>query len=481
MNNKYSKGQNWHDIERPEESREYLEARSIAGRQLQSNFVDNENHWGKGFHWVKAELTSPSSDDLTFGYKNQVFSVLIDFVKPVRHLFKKMTLESLTSQKRLDDFLTAARENNLVPCLFPIYRDGLKPLTAMGRNLLHAETHKWIHPEAMASDERTPMSKWELNNFAIQVVRQYIEKDGNKILSFCDVLGVEPQVWFENKKGERCWVVVKHITDPEDNDYHKWIGLEDVSSTLKDYDGFFAGVGFRNAEDFGLTLYRGEGAMIKFDGLQRVFLTDMPKSYKNENTAANKPTSPKLKHMLMLSVLQVDKFDYTESHQAFVWKDGELYCSELENMCYAIVFIWLRYLAKTDSTVFENLFSWLMNCSTSSVMETMALKQDDMISDIRRNFTNFSSYSDIGNFSDIKEDMQKNLVSWMYIDNKSLSSLIKSFGDRLQNDMMTNMSRSGSLFGEDETVRLCTITNVDDAYEMMCCDLRDGNIKMPNN
>jgi len=279
MNNKYSKGQNWHDIEHPEESREYLEARSIAGRQLQSNFVDNENHWGKGFHWVKAELTSPSSDDLTFGYKNQVFSVLIDFVKPVKCLFKHMTLESLTPQKRLNNFLTVARENNLVPCLFPIYRDGLKPLTTTRWNLLHAKTHEWIHPETIASDERTPMSKWELNNFAIQVVRQYIEKDGDKILSFCDVLGVEPQVWFENKKGERCWVVVKHITNSVDNDYHKWIGLENISSTLKDYDGFFASVEFSNAEDFSTTLYRGEGAVIKFDGLQRIFITDKPKSF----------------------------------------------------------------------------------------------------------------------------------------------------------------------------------------------------------
>lgn len=263
------------EIDRPNPPKEFWQARQIAGCHLQECFKKfSQENWHEGFFWVKAEPTYPSFDNLTFAYKNQIFSVLIDFVEITKKVLGKTTMRSLLPENVITRFLKATEENNLVPCLFPVDANILQPITSTSWNLLHAKTKEWIKPENMATDERIPMSKWEINNFVIQIVRDHLTQQGNKILSFCDLVEIEPQIWFENKKGEQCWVLAKFVEKPEDNDYHKWLGLEKCNKKLLDFDGFFAGVELRNATDFGDILYRGEGAHIKFKGLSLIHFYD---------------------------------------------------------------------------------------------------------------------------------------------------------------------------------------------------------------
>lgn len=480
-NDRYSNDQDWTKVERPEESKEYLKARDIAGYQIQQMFKNEGEFSPQSFHWVKAELTSPSFDDFSFGYKNQVFSVLIDPVSPVKRIFRSATIESFLSDERRSRFLSTAEENNLVPCLFPMYRDGLRPMTT-GWYLLNAKTHEWIKPLELATDERTPMSEWEKNNFAIQVVIQQMEKEGNKILSFCDVIGVEPQIWFENNKGERCWVLVKYLFDSADNDYHKWIGLENLSPTLKKYDGFFAGVEFRNAYDFSPCLYRGEPANINFRGLQRVYLTDKLKSYKSDVSETGKSASGwsgnRYNHILLLVALQMKGLNYVGDDEAFVYSKGEVYCDKTDNMCYALVLTWLCYLAKVDSDAFETLFTLAMAERSSLVIESMVMSPEDMLGRINVNFPKFNPFKDIANFKDFAIDVQKTLISWLYIDNGSLSAIIKSFGKKLQEDIMEDISRSVTPFGDRKYVRPQSIDSEEDAYYMFYCDYQEGEVKI---
>ena len=42
----------------------------------------------------------------------------------------------------------------------------------------------------------------------VQTVMQYIEKEKGKINSYCDVVGIEPQIWFE-KNGKTSYVIVR--------------------------------------------------------------------------------------------------------------------------------------------------------------------------------------------------------------------------------------------------------------------------------
>jgi hypothetical protein len=274
-------------IDRPQPSEIFLSARQLAGVQLQDQFNVNKNKNVNssydGFKWIKAEMTYPSFDNLTFAFKNSIFSVVIELID------KKGS--SFTNQQK-DRLLKACEENNMIPCLFKLkFREltnnflgrlmGDKnqldyDLTVLeqGWNLYDAKTNQKIDPSNLASVEPTRMSKWELSNFAIQIVRNDIEKEGNQILSFCDLPEVNPQIWFKNKKGETCWIVVKHTKNESDLNYKEWIGLEDRSPQLKPYDGYFASVQFYSMNTNSTTeLFRGDGMSINYKGLERIYVS----------------------------------------------------------------------------------------------------------------------------------------------------------------------------------------------------------------
>jgi len=279
-------------IDRPEPSEIFLKARHMAGSQLQDQFNSNNNKSVNssydGFKWIKAEITYPSFDNLTFAFKNSIFSVVIELIDEKGSSFSK--------QQR-DRLLEACEENNLIPCTFKlnfkeITNNFLSRLTGdkneldyelkaieQGWNLFDARTNQKIDPLNLASNERTRMSKWELSNFAIQVVRNDIEKEGNQILSFCDLPEVNPQIWFKNKKEETGWVIVKHSKNESEKDYKEWVGLEDRSPQLKPFDGYFASVqlipsvGWNGVSEFPTDLFRGDGMYVNYKGLERIYVS----------------------------------------------------------------------------------------------------------------------------------------------------------------------------------------------------------------
>lgn len=274
-------------IDRPEPSEIFLKARQIAGIQLQEQFKKNNskvvNSSYDGFKWIKTELTYPSFDNLTFAFKNSIFSVVIELID------KKGS--SFTTQQS-DRLLKACEENNLIPCTFKLnfrektnnfvgrlVKDKNQPdyelsVLAQDWNLYDARTNQKIDPTALASIEQTRMSQWELSNFAIQIVKTELEKDGNQILSFCDLPEINPQIWFKNKKGETGWVIVKHIKNKNDLDYKEWIGLDDRSPQLKPFDGYFASVQFFSIATNSTTkLFRGDAIKINYKGLERIYVS----------------------------------------------------------------------------------------------------------------------------------------------------------------------------------------------------------------
>lgn len=279
-------------IDRPEPSEIFLRARHIAGLQLQDQFNTNNqksvNSSYDGFKWIKAELTYPSFDNITFAFKNSIFSVVIELMNDEG--------SSFTIQQK-DRLLKACEENNLIPCTFRLkFRE--KTDNFFGRlkgnkdqfdyelapleqdwNLYDARTNQRINPLNVGSNEKTRMSKWELSNFAIQIVRNDLEKEGNEIISFCDLPEVNPQIWFKNKKAEVAWVIVKHIKNENEKDYKEWVGLEYRSPQLKPYDGYFASVqiipsvGWNGVTEFTSDLYRGDAMYVNYKGLERIYVS----------------------------------------------------------------------------------------------------------------------------------------------------------------------------------------------------------------
>lgn len=273
-----------YEIDRSNPSPQFLEARNRAGLALQEQFktLGGKLELPKDYRWIKAELTWPSFDDLTFGYRNQVFSVLVE---PLRNG------ESLLSPKAIERCKEAARDNHLVPCVFPIEIDSLRPAST-GWNLFHLETREPVIPEDIASDKKIPMSKWEMRNFAIQIVISHLEGEeiGARVLSFTDVLGIDPQVWFETQVGTRNWVVVRNFAQVHGNEWENYVGLEKSNPPLRAYNGHFAAVAIASAEAVlydlegnpiplserftgSSPIFRGDSFYVNFGGLKRIYVS----------------------------------------------------------------------------------------------------------------------------------------------------------------------------------------------------------------
>lgn len=272
-----------YQIDRAEPSPQFLHARNVAGVTLQEQFKKlggklDEPH---DFRWVKAELTWPSFDHLTFAYGNRVFSVLVDAVVDGR---------SSISRQAMDRFLQATRENNLIACVFPVRTESMRP-TSAGWNLFDAVELTPLDPESFDMSEQIVMSEWELRNFAIQIVRDSITRDGrSEVLSFTDVLGVDPQIWFQDAAGNRAWVVVRHCPQITGEEWREHLGLTESNPPLSSFDGYFAAVYLASSAAVlhdlegniiplsqrftgKAPLYRGDGFHIKFDGLKRIHVS----------------------------------------------------------------------------------------------------------------------------------------------------------------------------------------------------------------
>lgn len=251
-------------LDRPIPTRQFLQDRAQAGIQLDWNFSQFEgktNNEHDDFRWIKAELSYPSFDDLTFAYRNQIFSVLVERTDEAGSPLKR--------SRRIANLLRECRNNNLTPCIFPISARTSKPLRGMGWNLINAMTGEPVDPVAQSSDDLIKVSDWELNNWAVQIVSDYLRDRKMKLLSFCDAPGIFPQIWFEDTNGEKCWVEVIHAIYPD-------TGEDSPSSCRKPpmeiivYKGFIARVSFVNMDPAGPPekIYRSQGANIRFKGIE---------------------------------------------------------------------------------------------------------------------------------------------------------------------------------------------------------------------
>lgn len=234
-----------------------------------------------GFKWVKAELIEHSFDHLQFAYRNCIFSVMIEIFDPWG--------SSLTGDQRYW-FVDRCRKYKLIPCLYKIEFRVTEPepvffLKAYERgnyeyaplesswNLYDPLSDQLIDPEQIAGLTPTSMSEWEMQSFAIQVVCEDLEKNGSRIIKYCDILEVDPQIWFEDKDGNANWVVVKHIVSVEDLDYRQWVYLEKKCPEIVHYDGYFAPVLFysQNTRSF-KELNRGDPVIPNYKGLERIYV-----------------------------------------------------------------------------------------------------------------------------------------------------------------------------------------------------------------
>ena len=259
---------------------EFFEARNVAGVTLQQQFnlLPQSGSPSRDAKWLKADLTWPSFDHLTFAYRDAVFSVLVDIVEN-----NSSSLEPKATKRCLD----AAATHNLIPCVFRVDHRTMQPSSG-GWNLFDLRNGTPVDPAQTPDTGTVPMSAWELQSFSVQVVRGHVTGQlGGKEHSFCDVPGIDPQIWFEDSKGNNGWVVVRHFPVLTGEEKSDWLGFAGTNPKLQEFDGYFAAVSLASSapvlrDEQGniippskrftgqAPLYRGDSFYVKFEGLQRI-------------------------------------------------------------------------------------------------------------------------------------------------------------------------------------------------------------------
>ena len=248
-----------HDIEMHQVSDEFAHCWQAAGRHLQSQVQDPLHSW------LKANLNPPFLEHLSFRLGNQLFFVRIEDVDG--------RLDIPGSRKGL---LSVADGCKGHACLMRMRYQGSEWVSdTAGWGLIDARTGKLVNPIDEVTDDRIEMTDWELQDFAVQVVRDHLDKNGRKLMSWQSNPAVNPSIWFVGENGPE-WVVVRAVRYPKSEaeppaDWEQIVcRCAPMSKT-----GHFASVSVANADDppdpSGRIppepLWRGHAMIVQFEGL----------------------------------------------------------------------------------------------------------------------------------------------------------------------------------------------------------------------
>lgn len=253
-----------HDIHIAEVTEDFARCWNAAGLHIQNQAQ------GPLQSWLRAHLNPPFLEHLSFRLGNQLFFIQLEDVD-----------DRLGTPGNPDGLLSIADGCAGHACVMPMRRVGAdwEP-TEPGWGLLDARTRKLIDPPALISGEKIVMTDWELQDLAVQVVRDELAKEGRELMSWNGNPGVNPSLWFVGDAGPE-WVVVRAVRYPG-GEAKLLSNISEMQAHFNKlgHPGHFASVAVASVDDpFDpdaatngnvVPLYRGHGMHIKYEGLQPI-------------------------------------------------------------------------------------------------------------------------------------------------------------------------------------------------------------------
>jgi len=257
-------------------------ALQIAGVTIQG-YIDTLGTSHPEFTWLQTSPINPSFQHICFRHRYDVYSILIAI-----HGFQSPDGKDddgiIVSKQDYENLLTEAEKNNLIPCIAPVaLRAQLSMLN--GLNLINAITGEPVQLNNDVEPKQVSMSAWEINSMGVQLVIQQLQKQNHQVISYCDVVGIEPQIFFE-EDGKTSYIIVRSI--PVGKKAEKFLIHKGLLARLVDYNGYFADVQFTSSspilkdengkivplskrDTYGdIWMWRGDGFYCSFTGLQRI-------------------------------------------------------------------------------------------------------------------------------------------------------------------------------------------------------------------
>lgn len=248
-----------HEIEMHDASDEFARCWHAAGRHIQSRLQDPLRSW------LKASLTPPFLEHMSFRLGNQLFFIRIEDIDG-----------ELNVPGSRQGLLAIAEGCKGHPCMMPMRQrvESWEP-EGGGWGLFDLRTGAAIDPISFVTDERIEMTDWELQDFAVQVLRHELEKTGNKLMSWHGNPAVNPSIWFVGASGPE-WVIVRAARSPLTKVERpaNWQEIAEGCAKISKV-GHFASVIVANADDRvdrstatpASPLWRGHGLAVLFQEL----------------------------------------------------------------------------------------------------------------------------------------------------------------------------------------------------------------------
>ncbi len=249
-----------YDINMDEFSVEFAWCWQAAGLHLQ------QKAQGCEVAWLKVELTPPFLEHLSLRVGNQLFFIRLEDVDGA--------LEIPGSRQGVRFIAEGCKGH---ACLMPMRNEaGAWKPAASGWGLIDETDGRAIDPPSLDTQEKIEMTDWEVQDLAVQVVREHIRSElKHEVMSSQGTPGVDPSLWFVGEHGPE-WVVVRAVRFPAVR--------ASLPDTMRDIAqncaalsprGHFASVAVTNYEDstapsgpVGLPLWRGEALEVDFPGLE---------------------------------------------------------------------------------------------------------------------------------------------------------------------------------------------------------------------
>lgn len=184
--------------------KDFYELNKIAYNCLNNYFESLGMEYGHGWSWLQTHPQQISFQHLCISYKSHVLSIVIGLYR-IENGHGKL----LVNHQYQENMLRECQKYNLTPCIFVIDCAEGEPC-CKEPYLLDARTQEVLDLTKIKEDNGGVMSEWEINNIGIQCACDYLRKQGVTSISYSDVIGIAPQIWFE-KDGENCYAFVRSI------------------------------------------------------------------------------------------------------------------------------------------------------------------------------------------------------------------------------------------------------------------------------
>ncbi len=251
-----------YDIEMQEMSSEFLKCWQSAGVHL------NNQIQGGIQSWLRAHPYPPFLEHLSFRLGNQLFFVRIEDADG--------KVEGPGSLRGLHAVADGNRGHACLMLMKKKFFGGGWVPVKNGWGLVDAAAKKSINPFSLVTDEKIEMTSWELQDMAVQVVRDYLKKKGYQLMSWQGNPEVDPAIWFVGDSKRPAWVVVRGIRYPANKASRpeNWEAIANQCSHMSRI-GHFASVAivsteqsFESEDEPAVPLWRGHAMHVRFTGLE---------------------------------------------------------------------------------------------------------------------------------------------------------------------------------------------------------------------